>query len=755
MASMRPLGRAYSILSSRVRGLADGIGQGAKRRIFELDLVRSSLLFDRDWYLESYPDVAEAGIDPLRHYMTVGWREGRDPGPFFSTLAYLRAHADVRRSAGNPLLHFVEFGQHEGRKISGHLPLPIGDTAVSFDFAPPNDCATFPRERLVLPAWCREYRLDRCHRYFVGEDDVGAGYAPSAAARGTFQGQFTYLRELSGYAPASAAKGQNPIVASGERLVDAWYVSSCQLRTRWTGDQLPFVVRGFQCDPFADGRICLVGESLVTSASGFLDLHLKNAYFPVLITFAAPEGQLRGSVILAFPSLCRGGTHYAELLEAEARRGSRTPLDAVSAGLLFAQRLVKLIRGEVSAAVSDLEIDLSNAAGSSPLLQREFRLWLERVGRLAAKSAGEPADAAAAKWLGDGATVTPIAQVRPRGATLRVSADAVPTIAAVTATRLNSKRLRQVHRMQLLVTTPDPSEPATSIELPAMRAIEGPIGQSWSHWPCLAANDSISTEEFGPAAIRFISDELSDADLFLPRPDLQPDLAPRDAVTWLIRPEEWPTDLLSQAISAAALQDGSSADEIVLVGNVRPAAIDLAKKAFGGEIRRFANLPAAAQCVKTSLFGFIGGGVLLHDRRSASFFASLLRSDAVATASCVLISAEKRGSVLCSAIVDGGATLVVSTGQDLQSVRDRAAKRLWRHTYPVLQPSPGLWMTRSSQLAAWSNTRRQSDTERHVVHLCSSVVTATFAGENPLAPLPPFIPTAEPEHVATVKELVG
>ena len=731
-------------------------GRRARQRsAASIERVASSSLFDRDWYLRSYPDVKVAGTDPLRHYMTLGWREGRDPGPHFSTSAYLRAHPDVRRSEANPLLHFVEFGQQEGREISGHQFLPKDGTAVSFDFAPPNDCARFPREPLGVPAWCREYRLDRCHHYFVGDDDVGAGYATSVAERSTFQGQFTYLREMSGYAPANTAEGQDFVVASGERLVDAWYVTSCQLRSRWNGDQLPFVVRGFQCDPFANGRICLVGETLITSAFDLFDLHLKNAYFPVLIVFAAPTGHLRGSVLLAFPSLCRGGTHYAELLEEEARRGSRTPLDAVRTGLLLAQRLTKLTRGEVSAAISGLEIDLRIATGSSPLLQREFRLWLERVVRLAAKGAGEPAGAG---WLNDAATVTPIAQVRPGGATLRISADAVPTIAAVTAARHKSKRRRQVDRLQLLVTTPDPSETTTSIELPVVTAInypEAPIGQSGSDWPCLADYDFVSPEELGPAAIRLISNELSESDLFLPVPDLQLDPAPREGVTWLIRPEEWPIDLLPQAIEAAALQEGSGADAIVLIGNVKPAAIDLAEKAFGAEISTFANLPAAAQSLKTSLVGFLGGGVLLHDGRSASLLATLLRSDAVATACCVLISSEKRGNVLCSAIVDGGATLVASKSPNLQLVRNRAAKRLWRHTYPVLQPSPALWMTRSPQLAAWSKARRQSGKDTGVLHLCSSAVTATFAGKDPAASLPSFIPSAEPEHVATVQELVG
>ena len=35
--------------------------------------------FDAAWYLQRYPDIAEAGVDPFEHYLLWGWREGRNP----------------------------------------------------------------------------------------------------------------------------------------------------------------------------------------------------------------------------------------------------------------------------------------------------------------------------------------------------------------------------------------------------------------------------------------------------------------------------------------------------------------------------------------------------------------------------------------------------------------------------------------------------------------------------------------------------
>jgi serralysin len=59
--------------------------------------------------------VAAAGVDPLLHYETFGWKEGRDPSAQFDTLKYLAANPDVAAAHVNPLDHFLQFGIREGR----------------------------------------------------------------------------------------------------------------------------------------------------------------------------------------------------------------------------------------------------------------------------------------------------------------------------------------------------------------------------------------------------------------------------------------------------------------------------------------------------------------------------------------------------------------------------------------------------------------------------------------------------------------
>ena len=70
-------------------------------------------LFDAAFYLERYPDVRQAGMNPLFHYLRNGAAEGRKPHRWFEPDYYLSCCPEARNSA-NPLLHFVETGGRLG-----------------------------------------------------------------------------------------------------------------------------------------------------------------------------------------------------------------------------------------------------------------------------------------------------------------------------------------------------------------------------------------------------------------------------------------------------------------------------------------------------------------------------------------------------------------------------------------------------------------------------------------------------------------
>jgi len=53
-----------------------------KKEMKELTAVRNSAFFDREFYLDSNPDVRASGMDAALHYLSCGGREGRDQAPF-------------------------------------------------------------------------------------------------------------------------------------------------------------------------------------------------------------------------------------------------------------------------------------------------------------------------------------------------------------------------------------------------------------------------------------------------------------------------------------------------------------------------------------------------------------------------------------------------------------------------------------------------------------------------------------------------
>ncbi|MGJ4803774.1 hypothetical protein [Luteimonas sp. SDU82] len=81
-------------------------------------ILRRSKLFDSGWYMAKYQDVRKRQVDPVRHFLRHGAKEGRDPGPAFSTKGYIAHNPDVEAAGVNPLVHYLVYGRKEGRVIA-------------------------------------------------------------------------------------------------------------------------------------------------------------------------------------------------------------------------------------------------------------------------------------------------------------------------------------------------------------------------------------------------------------------------------------------------------------------------------------------------------------------------------------------------------------------------------------------------------------------------------------------------------------
>lgn len=101
------------------------------RRARDARIVRSSSLFDPEYYLASCPDVSRSGLSPLHHFVLHGAFEGRSPHPLFDTAYYLRRNSDVAAARVNALVHYRRRGSLERRN-----PHPLFDVAFYLDANP-------------------------------------------------------------------------------------------------------------------------------------------------------------------------------------------------------------------------------------------------------------------------------------------------------------------------------------------------------------------------------------------------------------------------------------------------------------------------------------------------------------------------------------------------------------------------------------------------------------------------------------------
>lgn len=112
-------------------GATTSFGNNNSRRHFKLATVADSAasdlgekllrsgLFDRDWYLQKYKDVARAGADPLGHFVGHGSAEMRNPGPQFDSSWYVEQYPEVLEGSLSPIEHYLNIGAQRQYKTSG------------------------------------------------------------------------------------------------------------------------------------------------------------------------------------------------------------------------------------------------------------------------------------------------------------------------------------------------------------------------------------------------------------------------------------------------------------------------------------------------------------------------------------------------------------------------------------------------------------------------------------------------------------
>ena len=90
--------------------------------------------FDRKYYLDTYDDIKKAMIDPLEHYLKMGWMESRNPNKLFDAKWYKEKEKIVDNN-DNPWIHYLlkgRFADIRGKYYEDYYP-DIAESLVLID----------------------------------------------------------------------------------------------------------------------------------------------------------------------------------------------------------------------------------------------------------------------------------------------------------------------------------------------------------------------------------------------------------------------------------------------------------------------------------------------------------------------------------------------------------------------------------------------------------------------------------------------
>ncbi len=92
-------------------------------------IAKAEPYFDVAFYQEQSGQKFAKTHEAIEHFLTIGWRSNLSPSRSFSVSHYLSAYPDIGEAGINPLLHFLDSGWQENRlafSVSGQINEMIG-----------------------------------------------------------------------------------------------------------------------------------------------------------------------------------------------------------------------------------------------------------------------------------------------------------------------------------------------------------------------------------------------------------------------------------------------------------------------------------------------------------------------------------------------------------------------------------------------------------------------------------------------------
>lgn len=696
-------------------------------------LVMDSGLFEEEWYRSRYPDVDAAGVEPLTHFLKYGWQEGRDPGPHFSVKSYLRDYDDVASAGINPLVHFLEHGLQEGRgaAISRTSTPQIVDLATLPDAAPVFELAQ--RHRAKPVRWCSERPdpdFDALRAQFL-DDKVSGGdlwlFEQLLMPDGT-DDRAALWSGSPGYVPAK----------------DIWFVADLMLRLRCNGAEHR-VVAAYQ-NMGSRGKIASLRIEVGT-AGDLADIYLQSGFHPILLVCETAGQGLRLSTI-TFPSLLRGGAHYAEAVSTLADGDDEgIAVSAYSASL--ARSVIDLRRTGRPRMVAELVADVRGGTGTGLLFDPDCRAWLADVFDITI-SAGPHRDDPGENYL-----ESQIALGGPSrtGGRARFKADSLPCISLLAGSVAGvDDRLMMIGQ---IVGSSDIAAPMVSLAMPpiAPLVLDAATVDFFAMQGTLTGIAKADPPRPVTGFLRRSDRNLSDSERLFP-------LASPVPIS-MLRPQSVAVvldclDALSEDIEATILslskQDCAHAVEVVLCRCADPLAVLRGADVFPGHVSEaidveafLANATAQYVCVLTA-------GSILHDWRTISVLATLVYGGAD-SASCILVNSSQLGKGWTVKVAANG---LINAGKAnaFEDSAIEASDSVWRMTYPVLNPLPDLWLAAVDTVRNWCTPSATTSFDT-VRHWCTGMVSASIGRLSHDRPPLFSVPPADRRFVASARIVKG
>lgn len=606
-------------------------------------LIERSDLFDSEWYLERYPDIARAGLDPLEHFIRNGAAEGRSPGPQFDAKWYLRQNPDVARSGGNPLAHYLEHGRGEGRSIKP-LDAAAGEDADAASPALPepssapiepflNDFDTIWQARHhdwpALAAASEEHARSDAPDLAVLHDQANDGPAHWRIAL------FMALRERT--APAFGAfEADLPTIGLGiELFADGWFAHARRLLLRM-GRDVPEASRVVAFQHGNAGTPQRIAAQPAVGAPGLVQLDLDNALAPVLLVWLGADDEIIDTALPLFPSLYRGGLHHAEALAVTALH------PGPAAVTKYMVELAGDWLGSAPLLLGRITVALGGANGTEPIFQHGIAEGLRRHFGVAvfAESAAEQAQAGLAERLGGSTPEHGLDLRRESMSELALAPDMLPSLASLCA----SATSRRVGEAALAIVRRDRPAEAVLVCLPrlagATRQMAHPaLPPPMPEWRPGPGSPPPLDEAGLPSAIRALDRRVWQVDALVP---LSPDVALPQlpagggaplGVQVILLHSSTPEDL-ALSVAGIAAQTGVALCGIAVLSD----QTDLALPDAGDVPIRVVARAGLAALPPASFVIMSDTSVFAHDPRIFAVLCGLVSSEGIGSASCAVVS---------------------------------------------------------------------------------------------------------------------